>query len=239
MKAFKTLPYNQDEEEWNDRIVIRHSRRAKRLALRLDTQKQVFTLVVPEGINLNRAKAFAREHNEWIEQKLAALPRRIPFENGQIIPVLGTPRRIRISLDKTARRTNIRICPREIHVVTNQEHPDARIARFLKKEAKTHLEALSREKASLIKKTIRSVTVRDTKTRWGSCSQDKKLSYSWRLIFSPPEALDYVVAHEVAHLVHMDHSRAFWHLCKDLSADYKTGKTWMRKHGNTLMRYGG
>jgi hypothetical protein len=79
--------------------------------------------------------------------------------------------------------------------------------------------------------------VREKKSRWGSCSSDDHLSYSWRLIFAPPAALDYVVAHEVAHLVHMNHSKAFWNLCRSLSHDFVNGQYWMKNHGHELMRY--
>jgi len=90
----------------------------------------------------------------------------------------------------------------------------------------------------LLVSTNKENPVKDTASRWGSCSQDGKLSYSWRLIFAPLDALDYVVAHEVAHLCHMDHSPDFWHVCEDLSANYSKGKSWMKRHSGELIRYG-
>ena len=110
--------------------------------------------------------------------------------------------------------------------------------RWLKAYSRNVLELKSKEKALSIGKTIEKVTVRDTKSRWGSCSSESTLSYSWRLIFAPPIALDYVVGHEVAHLVHLNHSKHFWALCRDLSDDYVNGQYWMRNHGHELMRYG-
>ena len=88
-----------------------------------------------------------------------------------------------------------------------------------------------------IEKEIKSVRVSDTKTRWGSCSHDGRLCFSWRLAFAPYEAIDYVVAHEVAHLRHLDHSKEFWTLCEELSIDYAAGKRWMKENGSELMRY--
>ena len=93
-------------------------------------------------------------------------------------------------------------------------------------------------KAERIGKRVRSVQVRDTKSRWGSCAQDGSLSFCWRLIFAPTVAFDYVVAHEVAHLSHMNHGKRFWSLCEKLSANYTAGKRWMQVHGHTLMCYG-
>ena len=112
-----------------------------------------------------------------------------------------------------------------------------RIVRFLKKLACDEMTRLANEKAALIGKPVCQVQVRDTTSRWGSCSTKGALSFSWRLVLAPAVALDYIVAHEVAHLVHMNHSARFWTLCKQLSADYAAGHHWIRNHGHTLMRY--
>jgi predicted metal-dependent hydrolase len=82
------------------------------------------------------------------------------------------------------------------------------------------------------------VQVKDTRSRWGSCTEDGRISYSWRLVFAPPKALDYVVAHECSHLVHMDHSENFWRLCEKTSRAYEEGKDWMQKNAHSLMRFG-
>ena len=109
--------------------------------------------------------------------------------------------------------------------------------RYLKKLVKDEISILAHEKATKIDQTINKIHVRDTKTRWGSCSEDGNLNFSWRLIFAPYESLDYVVGHEVAHLEHLDHSKAFWSVCRKLSDDFVEGKYWMQAHGSELMRY--
>jgi predicted metal-dependent hydrolase len=114
----------------------------------------------------------------------------------------------------------------------------APLTRFLRNMAKDTMTALAHEKAQEIGETLNNLSVRDTKTRWGSCSEDGSISLSWRLIFAPYEAMDYVIAHEVAHLRHLDHSRKFWTLCRELSDDYVEGKYWMDNHGHELMAYG-
>jgi predicted metal-dependent hydrolase len=105
-------------------------------------------------------------------------------------------------------------------------------------EARKIIEPLAYQKAATIGKKISKIDLRDTKSRWGSCSTDKRLMLSWRLIMAPPEILDYVVAHEVAHLKHMDHSKKFWDLCYELAnGDGDYARQWLKDNGNNLMRY--
>ncbi len=233
------------QEELQDRINrlglpvrVRVSPRAKRIALRLDNAHHVMHLVVPPRFTPGKAEQFVEEHRHWIRQKLAELPEPIAFVDGAVIPVLGRQRTLAIFYDKTLKTTSIDMKDNEILISTNKTDPAARLTRFLKNEARATLDNLTREKAALIDKPVKAVQIRDTKSRWGSCGPDGRISLSWRLIFAPWEAMDYVVAHEVAHLVHMDHSQRFWALCTELSTDFATGKGWMRRHGHELMRYG-
>ncbi|MEZ5813338.1 MAG: SprT family zinc-dependent metalloprotease [Alphaproteobacteria bacterium] len=219
-------------------VTLKRSKRARRLGLRLDPKERVFHLVVPAGVSLRRAERFAEEHDSWMIDKLMELPEPIPFEYGTVLPVLGQNRRIHVFYDETLRKTFIDLKDKELLVTTNKDDPSARIERYLKKLAKDELTMLAHEKAAQIRRKVFGVSVRDTKSRWGSCSADGNLSFSWRLLFAPYEAFDYVVAHEVAHLRHMDHSNDFWHLCRDLSEDFFEGEYWMREHGHELMRYG-
>lgn len=222
-----------------EHIVIKRSTRARRLALRLDSKARVFNLVVPKRVSLKAAENFAYQHQDWIDEQLAMLPESISFINGRTIPVFGRDTRLVIDFDDELKRTKIEFVGDDVLLVqTNLEDVSPRIVRFLKAEAKKRLTILAEEKAAYIGKTVTQVSVRDTKSRWGSCSVDGSISLSWRLIFAPVAASDYVVAHEVAHLKHMDHSKAFWDVCESLSADYKTGKGWMRRQGKSLMRYG-
>lgn len=228
---------NEELPELASYVEVRRSERAKRLALRLDTKKRVFVLVVPKRISMRRAHEFAIEHEEWMEEKLAELPAPIKLGHGLELPIFGQMRRIEVDFNPDAKRTDVSLADKILHVRTNKDDPSPRIIRFLKAQAKEQLSALSHEKAAQIDKSVASVSVRDTKSRWGSCSADGNLSYSWRLIFAPYESFDYVVAHEVAHLEHLDHSENFWALCRELSDDYVEGHYWMRNHGYELMRY--
>tara|TARA_Y100000031_G_scaffold156241_1_gene209907 strand:- start:659 stop:1360 length:702 start_codon:yes stop_codon:yes gene_type:complete len=225
--------------ELPEHIIVKHSTRARRLALRLDTKARAFNLVVPKGMSMRRARAFVESHEEWMQERLDAMPTSIQFIDGASLPILGKERLIDIYYSEDIKRTSIAMDEHYIYVRTNKEDPSGRIIRFLKMLAKTELEKLSRKKAAEIDKSVKSVTIRDTKSRWGSCSYDGKLSYSWRLIFAPYASFDYVVAHEVAHLQHLDHSTAFWNVCRALSEDYLNGHSWMQEHASDeLMRYG-
>ncbi len=219
-------------------IEIKHSQRARRVALRLDPIERVFHLVVPKGMSMRRAHAFAEGQESWMQEKLAALPPKIAFEDGAVIPVLGVRTQIKIHRESHLKSTKILFEDGILHVRTNKNDPSSRITRFLKSFVKEELEILAYQKAVKIAKNIESISVRDTKSRWGSCSCDGKLSFSWRLVFAPPEAFDYVVAHEVAHLEHLNHSKEFWNLCRQLSDNFDEGKYWMHNHGSELMRYG-
>ncbi len=207
------------------------------MALRLDPKTGLINLVMPQRASFKKALEFAQGQQSWIIRHAATAPAPLRLMDGTIIPVLGQDCIIRITRDNTLKRTSIHLMGNEIQVSTNQEDPSIRIIRFLKRLACDEITRRAKEKADSIGKPIAQIQVRDTTSRWGSCSVDARLSFSWRLIFAPVESLDYVVAHEVAHLVHMNHKAQFWALCENLSTDYTTGRQWMKTHGATLMRY--
>ncbi|MCK5374232.1 MAG: M48 family metallopeptidase [Alphaproteobacteria bacterium] len=221
-----------------DLVTVKRSKRARHVALRLDPVERVINLIVPRHMPLNKAYRFAQDHEDWVKKTLGKLPETIPFTHDTILPVFGDKVRLDIAIDPTLKRTTLKQCDDALYIKTYQQDPANRITMHLKKIARAGLADIVSDKASGIGKSVKSVTIRDTKSRWGSCSQDANMSFSWRLIFAPYSAIDYVVAHEVSHLIHMDHSPAFWEVCKSLSCDYKNGKRWMKENGNSLMCYG-
>lgn len=231
--ALKTYPFH----EISPNLVVKINPRAKRLALRVDPRGNKVNLVVPKRTSMINAYRFADKNSVWIREKLEELPQPIRLEDGAVIPLFGQNLAIKVTYDKTLKKTDITLINNEILVKTNKEDPNPRIVRYLKKIALERLSALAHEKAARINKAITKIDVKDTSSRWGSCSHDAKLSFSWRLIFAPHTAFDYVVAHEVAHLQVMDHSPAFWEACEALCEDYSTGKSWMKHHGGELVRY--
>lgn len=225
--------------EISPRLKVNISRRARRMALRLDPKTRQMLLVVPHRASLRAAFRFAEENQAWIREKLRTLPRPIAFRDGAILPVFGKERRIVVLYNPALKFTDIALRKDEIIVLTNKADPAPRIRRFLMDEARRRIEAMAAEKAAQIRRRVTDIQVKDTVSRWGSCGEDGRIAFSWRLIFAPMKALDYVVAHEVAHLAHMDHSANFWAVCEDLSWDFETGKGWMDENGHQLMRYGG
>lgn len=225
-------------DEISSRLRVNVSPRARRMALRLDPKQRVMHLVMPKRASLRAAFEFAEENRDWIIEKLKTLPRPVALRDGAVIPVFGRNRRIVVLYNEALKFTDIQLKKEEILVLTNKLDPAPRIRRFLIDEAKKRIEELALEKASLIRRRVTDIQVKDTKSRWGSCSDDGHICFSWRLIFAPAKAMDYVVAHEVAHLVHMDHSDNFWRVCESLSWDYDFGKDWMRDNGYDLMRFG-
>lgn len=230
--------FGQPFSDISPRLIVSISERAKRMALRLDPRKRVVHLVVPKRASMRTAYLFAESNKDWIREKLRELPRPIPFKNGEMLPILGRERKIIVLFNDELKHTDIVLKKDELLVLTNKADPSARIRRFLMDLARDKLTELAYAKAGLVRRKIDDILVKDTRSRWGSCSEDGRLAFSWRLIFAPVKAFDYVVAHEVAHLVHMDHSENFWRVCERLSRDYDEGKGWMAQNGHDLMRFG-
>lgn len=222
----------------SDLVKVKRSKRARRVALRLDPTQRVINLVVPEKMPLHKAYKFAQDHESWVRETLSKLDPPFPFKDGAHLPIFGDTVRLSIHIDPNLKRTKIIQHDDVLEVQTYMDDPTNRIVTHLKKIARAGLADMATDKAEVINKNISSVTVRDTKSRWGSCSHKGELSFSWRMMFAPYDAIDYVVAHEVAHLIHMDHSKNFWTLCRSLSSNFVEGKFWMQNHGNSLMRYG-
>ena len=224
--------------EISPRLKLSVSERAKRMALRLDPRTRTVHLVVPKRASMRTAYLFAEQNKEWIREKLRDLPKQVPFKDGEILPIFGRDRTIIVLYNPALKTTEIVLKKDELLVMTNKPDPSVRIRRFLIDLAREKLTELALEKAALMRRRLDDVQVKDTRSRWGSCTEDGRLSFSWRLIFAPYKAFDYVVAHECAHLVHMDHSDNFWRVCEKASRSYEEGKEWMQKNGHSLMRFG-
>ncbi|MCC7275795.1 MAG: M48 family metallopeptidase [Alphaproteobacteria bacterium] len=205
----------------------------------MDPQDAAIDLVLPRGVRVAEAVEFARSKGEWIRRRIEALPPRVPFADGRTIPVLGYDRRIRHrGLRCREARGAVWMEPGELHVVGEQAHVPRRIADWLKIRARDDFARRARQFAEEVARPVKRVVVRDTKSRWGSCAVDGTLSFSWRLIHAPRFVIDYVVAHEVAHLCEMNHGRRFWSIVDRLIDDSIRPRVWLRDEGGTLLRYG-
>jgi hypothetical protein len=216
-------------------LVYRTDRRARRIILRFDHGEGRIVVVLPRRATRAAGRRFALLNKGWIRERLDLLPEPIPFRPGACIPFFGTMHRIR---HRPQARGAVWLEDGEIHVAGRPEHVWRRIADWLKREARREIERRAYAKAEQIGKRIAGLTIRDAKSRWGSCSPRGRLSFSWRLIFAPRDVLDYVVAHEVAHLKELNHGPRFWRLTAELTRDADAARAWLNDHGNALHRYG-
>ena len=220
-------------------VRVRRHRLARRYTLRIHATSREIVLTMPPRGSVKQAKEFAQKHGAWIAARLQRLPDAAPFTHGAALPLRGLEHRIEhrrgargtvwVEADASARL----IC-----VAGEAPHLPRRMHDYLKREAKRDLEKASQLAAEALGVKIKRVSVRDQSSRWGSCSSSGVLSYSWRLILAPPFVLEYLAAHEVAHLVEMNLSRRFWRLVDRICPQMGRAKAWLDAHGPDLHRYG-
>ncbi len=217
-------------------VTFLRSARARRASLRVDVARRCIVLTAPMRMSRATAVDFAHAQAGWIAARLKRLPSRRPFADGVEVPLFGAPHRIRHRGD---RRGAVWIEDGEIHVAGQPEHLPRRLRDWLTAELRGRLVPLVHAKAGRVERPVKRITVRDTRSRWGSCGPDGGLSFSWRLVFAPPEVLDYLVAHEVAHLVHLNHGPRFWALARTLcDGPIETPQGWLKQNGEILLQYG-
>ena len=210
-------------------VVMRASSRARRLSLRVSRLDGRVTLTCPPGVSQREADAFARAKEDWMRKHLDARPaERRPQIGGT---VLFEGREVEIHAGP------VRSAKFDQGVLWVPDVPDMvgpRLAAFFKLRARARLSAATSAYAAQIGRGFSRIALRDTRSRWGSCSSTGTLSYSWRLIMAPPAVLDYVAAHEVAHLAEMNHSAAFWAEVEALYPGYDAPRLWLRNNGEQL-----
>jgi predicted metal-dependent hydrolase len=221
-------------------IRLRRHRRARRYTLRIHPSDREAILTMPPRGTLADAKDFAQRHGAWIAARLGRLPKAAPFQPGTVVPLRGVAHRI---VHRAGVRgvvwTEIRESgERIICVAGGAEHIDRRVHDFLKREARRDLAKAAQHYAEALSVKVKRISIRDQSSRWGSCTSAGSLSFSWRLILAPPYVLDYLAAHEVAHLVEMNHSARFWRVVARICGSVERAKVWLDTHGNDLHRYG-
>ena len=234
--SFLTVAFDGDIYE----VRVRRHAQARRYTLRIHAASREVLLSMPMRGSLREANVFAQKHGAWIAARLKRLPDAAPFAHGALIPLRGVPHRIEHR--RGARGTVWAECGDDgaqlLCVAGETAHVPRRVRDYLKREAKKDLERASRAAAAALGVSLKRISIRDQTSRWGSCSTTGVLSYSWRLILAPPFVLDYLAAHEAAHLVEMNHSRRFWRLVEGINPDVVSAKAWLDAHGGDLHRYG-
>jgi len=213
-------------------ILLRRSGRARRISLRISQLDGRVTLTLPNGVPESEAFSFARQKESWIRSHLERREDDVPVALGSEIPVQGVIHRV---VQGQGRRVVME--DSMIMVPGPVERIGARLKGHFKQMARVRLVGASDEYATRLGKSYDRISIRDTRSRWGSCSNNGTLMYSWRLIMAPNVVLDYVAAHEVAHLAEMNHSQAYWEGVERIFGDYRPARRWLKNEGNMLHRF--
>lgn len=213
-------------------VTLRRTDRARRMSLRVSRLDGRVTLSLPTRARESEAMAFLRAQEDWIRKALVNV---VPSDSvglGAEIPVEGQMLRLVPGASRSPT-----VIGDTLHVPGDAARAGVRVAAYLKLLARDRLASASDTYALRIGRRYRSLTLRDTRSRWGSCTADAGLMYSWRLIMAPPQVLDYVAVHEVAHLAEMNHSARFWAIVADLMPDYERQRRWLKTQGHALHSY--
>ncbi|MFV0386560.1 M48 family metallopeptidase [Paracoccus sp. (in: a-proteobacteria)] len=210
------------------RVALRRSARARRMTLRVPRTGGDAVLTLPRHVPLAEGRAFAEANGEWLRRATARQAVPVRVGQGTVIPVEGCDLRVTLAPVRSA------VIRDEALLVPQNRAAGPVVQAYLKHLAHERLRRACDCHARALGRPYKAITLRDTRSRWGSCSSDARLMFSWRLAMAPPEVLDYVAAHEVAHLAHMDHSPRFWAQVRALMPGYAPRRAWLRDHGSRL-----
>jgi predicted metal-dependent hydrolase len=213
-------------------VTLKRTARARRMSLRVSRLDGRVTLSLPPLARQAEAIAFLRAQEDWIRKALSNVVVSGSVGLGDSIPVEG-----RMVALRPGPGRSLTLTPDALLVPGDAARAGVRVAAYLKTRARDRLAVASDHYAQRIGRRYRTLTLRDTRSRWGSCTSEAGLMYSWRLIMAPPLVLDYVAAHEVAHLAEMNHSARFWAIVADLMPEYQTQRRWLKSQGHALHSY--
>ncbi|MBP0616334.1 M48 family metallopeptidase [Jiella mangrovi] len=231
-------------------LTVRQNPRAKRMIMRIAPGGGALVVTVPRGMSNRKVREFLDRHRGWVEERVSRAPDRVVIAPGAIIPIRGEP----TLLTHRGGRQVTRLEPhaddapsgeiaapgvrQQLLVGGAPEHFSRRVLDYLRREARRDLEAAVKIHAAAVALEPRAITIKDTTSRWGSCTADRRLAFSWRIIMAPPAVLDYLAAHEVAHFREMNHGPKFWALCHKLCPETEAGKLWLKRNGSGLHAVG-
>lgn len=222
-------------------VEVRRHPTARRMTLRVSRTRHAVIMTVPLQCNLADAGNFLHTHLDWVRRHLRAVPKPVTLENGEIVPFRGILHRIVFtgvrSSDFLVRIDETQMGAPRLVVSGTCEGAPRRLAAWLTQRATEELDKRVRHHATRLGVRPKRIVLRDQSSRWGSCSTTRVLSFSWRLILAPPNVLDYVAAHEVAHLSQMNHGPKFWSLVAKTMPQMEEARAWLRVYGMDLHRY--
>lgn len=213
------------------RITLRRSPRARRMTLRVPRDGGPVVLTLPAHVALSEGAAFAESKSHWLLQSTERRPAPRIVRHGAALPVGG------VMVQLTPAAVRVAEIAGDALLLPADRPAGPVVQAFLKHLASQRLRAACDRYAAALGRDHRAITLRDTRSRWGSCTSDGRLMFSWRLAMAPPVILDYVAAHEIAHLRHMDHSPRFWAAVAGLMPGYAIHRDWLRRHGADLMAW--
>ena len=213
-------------------ILLRRNSKAKRYSLRISNKDHKVSLTLPRSSNMREAKEFVSSQEGWMRKHLSRQLKPIPIKFGERILLDGKQVFIRRGFEKVVTFNND-----SLFVPGAEEDICGKLRAFYKTLARERLMASSDYFAKLLGCKINSITLRDTTSRWGSCTSNGRLMYSWRLVMAPREVQNYVAAHEVCHLIEMNHSNEYWQLVESVFPNYKLNRLWLKTNGNLLHQY--
>lgn len=221
-------------------VEVRRHPTARRMTLRVSRTKHAVIMTVPMQCNLADAGNFLHTHLDWVRRHLGAVPKPVDLAHGEIIPFRGVPHRIVFNGERGHDflvRAEAAAGTARLVVAGSRETAPRRLANWLTQQATDDLDRRVRFHAARLNLKPKRIVLRDQSSRWGSCSTTRVLSFSWRLILAPPNVLDYVAAHEVAHLSQMNHGPKFWALVAKTMPQMEEARAWLRVYGMDLHRY--
>ncbi|WP_207538426.1 M48 family metallopeptidase [Sabulicella rubraurantiaca] len=216
-------------------VLWRRSARARRVSLRVDPVAGAAVVTLPRRASRAQGLRLLEEHAAWVLRQLDGLTPALELRDGATVPIGGVPHLIRHAPDRTG---GAFLEDGVLFVTGAAEFLPRRTERFLRAEALRRIGAAAMRYAGQLGMRPKAIRLKDTRTRWGSCAPDRTLSFTWRLVMAPDWVLDYVVAHEVAHLKEMNHSDRFWAVCEALTPHRAEATSWLKRHGPALMRVG-
>ena len=216
-------------------LVINRHERAKNFKIRFDSSGSKILLTIPKRGSVKTALDFYERSQEWISNHLPVIHEVTSFSHGSDLPFLDNIYKIQHS----KLLTRFRLVDNILHITGAQERISSIVIEWLKIQAHQHLTMVSHKMAEQLGVTIKDVKIKELKTRWGSCSSRKTLNYSWRVIMAPAHVAEYLCAHEVSHLIEMNHSHRFWSLVRSICPHYKESRRWLRTEGKKLFAYEG
>lgn len=215
------------------RVRVRRTPRAKRISLKVSSHHGV-ELVLPMRASLRKAMGFTQEKHSWIAAQLSRLPDRRQFTPQSTIILFGKSFALQYQPDISCLP---RLNENSIQIGGTEALLHQNMKTYLKRLAKERFTPVAHDFAEKLGVKISNISVRDMRSRWGSCSIDGRISLCWRLVMAPEEVAAYVIAHEIAHLKVMDHSKRFWQVVESIYPDYKTPRTWLKQNGTALQIY--